>query len=587
MPGERVIVLKFGGSVLADESSLESVVHEIYRWRRDGWQVVAVVSAFAGTTDRLIARAGELCPEAERETLAALVSLGEYESAAALIAVLDRAGTPATLLMPGAIGLQADGPADDASPVGLDTDTLRAALRRTGVAVVPGFIGHGPTGQPVVLGRGGSDLTAISIAARLGARCRLVKDVDALYEHDPKKPGPRPRRFAVANYADELKLDPSVIQHKAVRFAQSLGLAFELTGLNGTNPTVISAQPTRFAPFPEPSSTLRVALLGFGAVGQGVFHHLSRLPGVEVTAVALRDPEKAREINPPTSIITTDPVAAASSGVDLVIEVIGGTTIAGDAVEAALRSGAHVVTANKALLADRWAQLHTLAKTNGVTLTGSASVGGGVPMLEALTSREGHAVRAVRGVLNGTTNFVLSQIAKGVTASEAIEDAQRRGYAEADPSGDIDGHDAANKLCVIARTLGVALTPDAVARDVFTPANLQAAAELGSPDAVVRQIASIDLDRPAQTAVQLVAVEPGDPLFDVPGERNACVVTWDDGFVQPVRGRGAGRWPTSESVLADVLCLLRQQAEQAEPSQVASAAVVVGEVGGVGGVVRV
>lgn len=587
MPGERVIVLKFGGSVLADESSLKSVVHEIYRWRRDGWQVVAVVSAFAGTTDRLIARAGELCPEAERETLAALVSLGEYESAAALIAVLDRAGTPATLLMPGAIGLQADGPADDASPVGLNTDTLRAALRRTGVAVVPGFIGHGPTGEPVVLGRGGSDLTAIYIAARLGARCRLVKDIDALYEHDPKKPGPKPRRFAVANYADELKLDPSVIQHKAVRFAQSLGLAFELTGINGTNPTVISAQPTRFASFPEPAPTLRVALLGFGAVGQGVFHHLSRLPGVEVTAVALRDPEKAREINPLASIITTDPVAAASSGVDLVIEVIGGTTIAGDAVEAALRSGAHVVTANKALLADRWDRLHALAQANEVTLTGSASVGGGVPMLEALASREGHTVRAVRGVLNGTTNFVLSQIARGVTASEAIEDAQRRGYAEADPSGDIDGHDAANKLCVIARTLGVTLTPDAVARDVFTPANLRAAAELGSPDAVVRQIASIDLDRPAQAAVRLVAVERGDLLFDVPGERNACVVTWDDGYVQPVRGRGAGRWPTSESVLADVLCLLRQQAEQAERSQVASAAVVVGEVGGGGGVARV
>lgn len=567
MPGERVIVLKFGGSVLADESSLESVVHEIYRWRRDGWQVVAVVSAFAGTTDRLIARAGELCPEAERDTLAALVSLGEYESAAALIAVLDRAGTPATLLMPGAIGLQADGPADDASPFGLNTDTLRAALRRTGVAVVPGFIGHGPTGQPVVLGRGGSDLTAIYIAARLGARCRLVKDVDALYEHDPKKPGPKPRRFAIANYADELKLDPSVIQHKAVRFAQSLGLAFELTGINGTNPTVISAQPTRFAAFPEPAPILRVALLGFGAVGQGVYHHLTRLPGVEVTAVALRDPEKAREINPPASIISTDPVAAASSGVDLVIEVIGGTTIAGDGVEAALRSGAHVVTANKALLADRWERLHALAQSNGVTCTGSASVGGGVPMLEALTSREGHTVRAVRGVLNGTTNFVLSQIAKGVTASEAIEDAQRRGYAEADPSGDIDAHDAANKLCVIARTLGVTLTPDAVARDVFIPANLRAAADLGSPDAVVRQIASIDLDRPAQAAVRLVAVEPADPLFDVPGERNACVVTWDDGFVQPVRGRGAGRWPTSESVLADVLCLLRRQAEQAEPSE--------------------
>ena len=559
MPGERVIVLKFGGSVLADETALPDVVHEIYCWRREGYQVVAVVSAFYGTTDRLIAHAADLCPGADRETVAAIVSIGECESAAALGAVLDRAGTPATVLMPGAIGLHADGPADDACPVGLNTDLVRTALRRAGVVVIPGFVGHGHAAQPVVLGRGGSDLTAIYIAAHLGARCRLVKDVDALYQHDPKKPGPTPRRFVTAHYDDELKLDAKAIQPKAVRFARSLGLPFELTGLNGTDPTVISDDPTELADAPAPPRPLRVALLGFGAVGQGVYHHLARLPGVEVTAVALRDPAKPREISPPEPIVTTDTRGAAGSGADIVIEVIGGTTIAGDAVEAALRAGSHVVTANKALLAERWERLYDLAAENGVALLGSASVGGGVPMLEALASRPGRTPRSVRGVLNGTTNFVLDQIAKGVSPTDAIADAQQRGYAEADPSGDIDGHDAANKLCVIARTLGVALTPDAVARDDFTDANLHAAAAKGSGKSVVRQIGTLDLRGEKPSAeVRLTALEPADPLFDVPGERNACVVEWDDGFVQAVRGRGAGRWPTSESVLADVLDLLRR-----------------------------
>lgn len=576
MPAERVIVLKFGGSVLANEAALGDSVHEIYRWRREGYAVVAVVSAFYGETDKLLAHAGELCPGALPETVAAIVSIGECQCAAALGAILDRAGTPATVLMPGAIGLCADGPADDASPVALNTELVRAALRRTGVVVIPGFVGHGHAAQPVVLGRGGSDLTALYIAAQLKARCRLVKDVDALYEHDPKKPGPKPRRFAVANYTDELKLDAKAIQPKAVRFAQALDLPFELGALNSTDPSIISGEPTRLTDPAPAVRPLRIALLGFGAVGQGVYHHLQRLAAqgapVEVAAVVMRDSGKPREVAVAEALVTTDPVAAAASGVDIVIEVMGGVGIAGEASEAALRSGAHLVTANKALLAQRWDALHALADEHGATILGSASVGGGVPMLEALTSRPGRTPRAVRGVLNGTTNFVLSQIAAGISPDDAIKDAQQRGYAEADPTGDIDGHDAAHKLCVIARTLGVALTPEQVGRDAFTKDALDAAARAGSPGAVVRQIGTIELGSGGpQASVRLVAVEPSDPLFAIPGERNACVVEWDDGVVQPVHGRGAGRWPTSESVIADVLDLLRRHAAVVASSGVAHA----------------
>lgn len=552
MSGSGVIVLKFGGSVLPDEASLAEVVHEIYRWRREGLHVVAVVSALAGTTDRLLAKAHALACGCERETLAALLSLGEYESAALLAAALDGAGVPATVLMPGALGLKADGPADDASPVGFDVEILLAALDRAGVVIVPGFIAHGEAGQPVVLGRGGSDLTAIAVAARLGARCRLVKDVDALYEDDPKKPGPKPRRFLNANYADELRLDPSVIQHKAVRFAQSLDLPFELSDLNGVHPTTISAAPTRYAQFPAGPPPLRVALLGFGTVGQSVYRHLVRLPDVVLTAIALRDPSRPRAVDPPRELITTDPVTAVS-GADVVIEVMGGIDAAGEATIAALRAGAHVITANKALLAERWQPLHDLAAAFGSRIACSAAVGGALPILEMLRSRPADAIRSVRGILNGTTNFVLSRIAEGLPRVEAIALAQQLGFAEADPTGDLEGHDAACKLCVIAASLGSPLPVNEVARDPFAPKDITATAP-----GVIRQVASLDFSSGRPTArVRLERVLPDDPLSDVPNERNACTITWEDGVSTTLRGRGAGGRPTAESVIADLLELTR------------------------------
>ncbi|MFK7885185.1 MAG: homoserine dehydrogenase [Phycisphaerales bacterium] len=561
MSGKRVMVLKFGGSVLADQAALGEVVHEVYRWRRAGYQVAVVTSAFFGKTDKLIEQVASVCPDASPETMAATVSLGECESACALATVLDRAGVPVTVLMPGAIGLHADGPADDAMPVGLRTDLIQKSLDRVGVVVIPGFVGHGDAGQPVVLGRGGSDLTALYVAAQLGSRCRLVKDVDALYEHDPKKPGPKPRRFAHVHYDDELKLNAKAIQPKAVRFAQGLGLGFELTDLNGVDPTIISNDPTLLQSGAEPGAPLKVALLGFGAVGVGVYQHLSRMPEFEVAAIAVRDADKPRDVELPEQIVTTDAVKAAGSGVDLVIEVIGGIGVAGEAIEAALKTGAHVVTANKALLAQRWESLQQLCEKHGGSLLGSASVGGGVPMLESLGVRPGKSVRSVRGVLNGTTNFVLGQVAAGVLPQAAIKDAQDRGYAEADPSGDIDGLDAAYKLCVIARTLGAELEADQIGCDAFTPETLGEALSHGSDSAIVRQVGSLDLTGATPVGeVRLIAIEPEDSLYEVPGEKNALVVTWDDGVETIVRGRGAGRWPTSESVMSDVLSILRKQA---------------------------
>jgi homoserine dehydrogenase len=249
MRGSPLIVLKFGGSVLIDESTLRLAVHEIYRWRRQNHRVVAVVSALAGVTDELLRRCARVGGPPAPASVAALVSTGELQSAALLALHLGRAGLSATVLTPGAITLVAIGPALDASPIDVNAAPLERALARDGVVVIPGYVAQDADGRTCVLGRGGSDLTALFLAHRLQADCcRLVKDVDGLYERDPAEPGPPPRRYAVASWSDALATDGTIVQHKAVRFAAAYALEFELGRLNDGVPTRIGPGPTAFHP---------------------------------------------------------------------------------------------------------------------------------------------------------------------------------------------------------------------------------------------------------------------------------------------------------------------------------------------------
>ncbi|MHC5003248.1 MAG: homoserine dehydrogenase [Planctomycetota bacterium] len=556
MPRDPLIVLKFGGSVLLDEQRLRVAVHEIYRWRRDGWSVVAVVSALAGATDALLARCARLHDRPAPLAEAALVATGELQSAALLGLHLDRAGVPARVLSPAGIGLVADGDPLDADPRSLETRPLRRALRRDGVVVVPGYVAVDRRGRTVLLGRGGSDLTALFLAHRLGAtRCRLVKDVDGLYERDPAGPGPSPDRYLDATWDDALATDGSIVQHKAIRFAREHGVAFELGGANATAPTRIGPGPTRTAVPPAPGRPLRVALLGRGTVGGGVRELIGQMPErFDVAGIAVRDPSR-RGPDPATAPLTTDAVALAGSGVDIVVEAMGGTATALAAARAALRTGSHLVTANKALLADHGPELRRLAARFGGSVRGSATVGGSVPLLERLRSRSAAPVRSVRAVLNGTTNYVLERCAAGIGLDEAVAEAQALGFAEADPSRDLDGTDAADKLRVMADTIGAGpVRAGQVAREALDASAGGRLAGAGP----VRHVASLERGGAAwRAAVRPCRVADDDPLAAVAGEHNAAVIERDDGTVEVVRGRGAGRWPTSEAVVADLLEIAR------------------------------
>ncbi len=243
-----LIVLKFGGSVLRNEDDLLRAVKESESWIDRGWNVVAVVSAFEGVTDTLVRKAKTFGEEPLPEAQALLTATGELSSASLLGLALHRAGIRAAVAAPWTIGLRAEGEPLDAFPRSINAAAVRVLFEENRAVVVPGFIGIDEIKRLVLLGRGGSDLSAIFIAEQLGAaKCRLVKDVDGLYEWDPAKPGTSPRRFASVSWMHALTLDGGIVQHKAVRFARERRLKFEVGGYGSAAPTIVGDVPVEFS----------------------------------------------------------------------------------------------------------------------------------------------------------------------------------------------------------------------------------------------------------------------------------------------------------------------------------------------------
>jgi homoserine dehydrogenase len=542
----KLIVLKFGGSVLLDENRLRIAVHEIYRWRREGWRVLAVVSALAGRTDELISRCEALYPSASAASKAALLSIGERESATLLGIHLDRAGIPACVLAPESVSLIAAGNPLDSIPLSVDSTTIERALMEDGVVVFPGYVAVNEAGESVTLGRGGSDLSAIFLANTLAAdTCRLIKDVDALYSSDPAKCDPPLERYAYASYQDALSTDGSIIQHKAVRYAERFGIEFELGRINGVRPTTIGPGLTRYEDTPDVPEVSSVAICGLGTVGSGVAELVSQLPD-QFSIIGAARREISSEDRDRAYTVSQEPIGVASSGADIVVELIGGTSVAADVARAAIENGSHLVTANKALIAEHHQDLTRQAEFSGVSIRCSASVGGAIPVLESLKH---NPVVAVEGVLNGTGNYVLGQLGTGNSLTNAISEAQTRGFAEADPTRDLDGRDALDKLRVIAQALGWVLPAS-------TWHTSSIATWAASPNASypARHIAFVDRHH-ARVIVE--PVEPTSSFHSVKNEWNIAVLHHPGGSVTTLRGKGAGRWPTSEAVVADLLEIAR------------------------------
>lgn len=556
----RVIVLKLGGSVLESPDSLPKAVHEIYRWRREGYAVVAVVSAFAGETDRLLSQARNF--GAQEASIAALAATGELQSAALLGAALDRAGIPVRVLHPAALAWTAEGSALEALPQQLDVVRLRAALHTSGVVVLPGFSGIDAGGACVLFGRGGSDLSALFVAQQLGARCRLLKDVVGLWESDPSRPlepGQRaPRRYARASWANALATDGQILQHRALRWAQAHQFEFEVAALGSEEATLVGGTSTRWSTPRAAPQPLRMILLGLGTVGRGIWQQWSCLgEQVELVAVASRQRSRAAELGVPIERWYADPQQALRVDADVVIEVLGGLEPARSLIERALRSGRSVITANKQVLGQAGLELETLARLQGVALLGSACVGGSTPVLERVQARRTQ-ICGLRGVLSGSVNSILELVSNQHSLAEALQLARDQGLTEIDASRDLEGRDAADKLRVLARILGKeTLCVEREQLDEHVLSWARAARTCGHR---VRQVSQLDLGQgKIRAQVQFQELAPGDPLFDLPGASNAVVLIGEEEPLEIVRGLGAGSWPTAQSVLGDLLTLQRQR----------------------------
>ena len=313
---------------------------------------------------------------------------------------------------------------------------------------------------------------------------------------------------------------------------------------------------------------LRVGLAGLGTVGAGVAKVLAdNAQGLKwragrtlaLTAVSARDKKKDRGVDLSAVRFESDPLAIAESpNVDVVVELIGGEEgVARALVETALRAKKHVVTANKALLARHGGSLAALAERNGVSLKFEAAICGGIPIVKAL--REGliaYDISAVRGILNGTCNFILTQMeATGRPFAEVLAEAQRLGYAEADPTLDIGGGDTAHKLTLLASlAFGTVPDLDGVAMtgiDKVSPADIAFAAEFGyrlKLLGVARRTAN-----GIEQLVHPAMVPAGTPLADVESSFNAVSADAGEAGTFFFQGRGAGRGPTASAVISDLV----------------------------------
>jgi len=552
-------VLKFGGSVLRREDDLNNAVHEIYRWIRLGRRVVAVVSAFEGTTDALLTRARGITEHGNEDAAAMLLATGEFTTASLLSFALTRAGVHSKVLGPHALDLRTRGSGGDADPASIHHAALAGALDRFPVVVIPGFVGVGPDRDLTLLGRGGSDLTALFIAAELGAHCRLIKDVDGLYERDPALEGPPPRRFRTLSWSDALRLDGGIVQHKSVRLARARSLEFEVGAVQREDVSLVGDVPTEWYDGPDHDhAPLRVALLGCGTVGGGVLAHLRRLDRqFEVTGVVVRDTHRHQRACDPVRFSTD--TAKGIDRAEVVVEMLGGLEPAASVIEHTLATGRHVVTANKAIIAEQYRALNA-ARVGVATLSYSAAVGGGVPMIELVDRVAGQfGVESIEGVLNGTSNFVLESLRSHDDLTFAISEAQRHGFAEADPTRDLDGRDALEKLRVLARH---AFGQDAD-HGVYTMIGLTGHAfevllQSSTPETTLRLVAwARRTPSGVRGGVGPVRVAPDHPLHNLQGPHNRLIVRDVRGTSHIVDGLGAGRWPTSESVLADLFDLWR------------------------------
>jgi homoserine dehydrogenase len=312
-------------------------------------------------------------------------------------------------------------------------------------------------------------------------------------------------------------------------------------------------------------SPIRVGIIGLGTVGSGTVKLLARNPLVEVVQIAVSSLEKNRDLAgiDVSALLTTDAMAVVTNPtVQIVVEVVGGIELAKQWITTALNNKKHVVTANKALIATHGAELFALAKANGVALLFEASVAGGIPILMPLKMcLAANKITEMAGILNGTTNYILTRMMEdGWNFQTALAQAQALGFAEADPSSDVGGQDAAYKLAILAK---IAFQRQIDVAEIFvegitaiTPVDINYAKRFGYTIRLIGLARWNESLQCPELRVHPMLLKSTHPLANVYNEYNAIWVKGDAVGDAMFYGKGAGEMPTASAVCADVLALV-------------------------------
>ncbi|HET7775539.1 MAG TPA: homoserine dehydrogenase, partial [Azospira sp.] len=316
---------------------------------------------------------------------------------------------------------------------------------------------------------------------------------------------------------------------------------------------------------------INVGLLGIGTVGGGTFNVLKRNGSeitrragrpIEISIVADRNLDLARQITGGACKVTDDAFAVVNDpNVDIVVELIGGYGVAKDLVLKAIENGKHVVTANKALLATHGNEIFAAAQKKGVIVAFEAAVAGGIPIIKAL--REGlsaNRIEWIAGIINGTTNFILSEMRdKGLSFADVLKEAQRLGYAEADPTFDVEGVDAAHKLTIMsAIAFGIPMNFDKAHVEGITKLD---AIDIKYAEQLGYRIKLLGVTKRTPEGVELrvhpTLIPEKRLIANVEGAMNAVLVKGDAVGATLYYGKGAGAEPTASAVIADLVDVTR------------------------------
>lgn len=307
---------------------------------------------------------------------------------------------------------------------------------------------------------------------------------------------------------------------------------------------------------------IKIGLIGLGTVGSGVFKTLKNFDNVEVVKIAVRNKNKKRNIEGLNeSIITDDAYEIVNDPqIDIVAELVGGVQPAYDLIKTAIKNGKHIVTANKELLAKHGEELFNFAKEHNKVVLYEAAIAGGIPLIMPIkTILAGNKINKIKAILNGTTNYILTKMdVQGASYSDVLKESQELGYAEADPTGDVEGFDAAYKITTLATiAFGKRVKFENVYREGITkisPEDMQAANEMGYK---IKLIASAEIteDNKADVRVHPMLISKSNPLAHIDYVTNAVTLTGHPVGSVTLSGPGAGEFPTASSVVGDILAI--------------------------------